>query len=240
MYIHNVVIEVTRVCNMVCDHCLRGKAEKRYMPTEYMNQFVEQITSIGNVTFTGGEPGLGTAQIREFLTICRNHNIDVESFYIATNGTVASDEFIRVLMDWYLYCDNTDDLSRVDISNDQYHDLNQETINRLRGLSFVGNKHSEIHPYQEDWNINEGYWRMHSNTGREITPSPIELEVGYTHNTIYEGEIYLNCRGNIINGCNLSFESQERRENIVCHVSDFSIDAIEAYNDKYFPEEEVA
>jgi hypothetical protein len=36
-----------------------------------------------------------------------------------------------------------------------------------------------------------------------------------------EGDLYLNCKGNIINGCDWSFENQDNPKNIISHVSTF-------------------
>ena len=40
---------------------------------------------------------------------------------------------------------------------------------------------------------------------------------------------YLNCKGNIIAGCDWSYESQDNPERIVCNVGDLTLDKIEEY-----------
>ena len=67
MHINNLMIEVTRRCNLKCDHCLRGDAQNKDISTEYIDALLDQVTSIGSVTFTGGEPFLATYIIDYFL-----------------------------------------------------------------------------------------------------------------------------------------------------------------------------
>lgn len=46
MYIsdaNNVVIEITRRCNMCCAHCLRGDAENVDIQEKYINAFLDSF-----------------------------------------------------------------------------------------------------------------------------------------------------------------------------------------------------
>ena len=67
IFVGNLCLEVTRRCNMGCAHCLRGNAENLDMSRETIDQVLEQVDMIGQVTFTGGEPSLNMDTIRYFL-----------------------------------------------------------------------------------------------------------------------------------------------------------------------------
>lgn len=54
--IYNLVLEVTRRCNMCCAHCLRGEAQNMDMQKETIDKLLDQTDSISMVTFSGGEP----------------------------------------------------------------------------------------------------------------------------------------------------------------------------------------
>ena len=54
MNIRNLIVEVTRKCNMYCDHCLRGEPINVNMKKEYIDLLLDQVDNIGSVVFTGG------------------------------------------------------------------------------------------------------------------------------------------------------------------------------------------
>ena len=58
--IDNLIIEITRRCNMACAHCLRGDAQNIDIDPSYMLKLLRDnnIDYISMVTFTGGEPTL--------------------------------------------------------------------------------------------------------------------------------------------------------------------------------------
>lgn len=67
MDIQNLVLEITRRCNMHCAHCLRGEAEDKDMDFAVIDRILELADSVQSVTFTGGEPSLYIPAIRYFF-----------------------------------------------------------------------------------------------------------------------------------------------------------------------------
>ena len=225
LIISDLIIESTRRCNMACDHCLRGKAEKLNMSKDIQETFLNQVESISTITFTGGEPSLYPQAINDFIGICEDKNIYVGSFYIATNAKQASDEFISAILRLYLFCDDTE-MSGVDISNDQFHENDSKTIEKLQTFTFSRLKYSE----QPRHFINQGFYADNFGDGRNETPSSFEIDGNY----ISENQISLNCEGNIIAGCDWSFERQREEDVIVCHVSEKDyLNAFEEYNEQF-------
>ena len=88
-----LVFELTRKCNMKCQHCLRGKAENKNISKEILNNFLSQVSSIGSITFGGGEPTLNLQGMRDIIESILINNVKVRNFYIVTNGKVFHKEF---------------------------------------------------------------------------------------------------------------------------------------------------
>ena len=170
----------------------------------------------------------------------------------ATNGSVATSEFILLLMDWYVFCHLEEDTyfdeelaSTVEISNDRYHFVDEGKARKLQCLKFVNMKWPEKyfneHPqlFIPDSQINEGRHRENYNLGRDLYARAIEFVDGYEEDNGYiESSIYLNCNGRVINGCDWSYQSQLKPKLNICRANEFSLEAVHAYNDLWFPEGE--
>jgi hypothetical protein len=191
------------------------------MKSEYINILLRNVDYISEVTFTGGEPSLNPQIINQFLDIVRKYNVGVGNFYIATNAIKADDEFIKAILNLYLYCDDNE-ISQLHISNDNFHTINQDTVKRLLAFKFSSLKYDKSPIYEHM--VNEGRFHKTYNIGRENSKYEADIE---------DTAIYLNCKGNVINGCDWSYAHQDNKSNIICQVNDFSLDAIEAYNTKY-------
>lgn len=94
--ISTLVVEVTRRCNMHCEHCLRGDFEDCCMDADFnmIPEIFNGVESIGCITFTGGEPSLN----HEFITACVDYiekkDIYVGGVFIATNGLIYCQELV--------------------------------------------------------------------------------------------------------------------------------------------------
>ena len=71
---------------MGCAHCLRGNAENLDMSRETIDQVLEQVDMIGQVTFTGGEPSLNMDTIRYFFAQARRYGKLPRSFLLQPTG----------------------------------------------------------------------------------------------------------------------------------------------------------
>lgn len=100
---YELIIEVTRRCNMHCAHCLRGDTEDQDVSFKVIDNTLKHFDSIGTISFTGGEPSLNIQAIKHALTYCKKHRIQVDSFFIATNGLENMDNLIKVCDKWYDY-----------------------------------------------------------------------------------------------------------------------------------------
>jgi len=222
----NLIIEVTRRCNMICGHCLRGKAQNKKMTREYMISTITQFDYISNITFSGGEPSLNPAAIEDFIHICQMNDVSVGNFFIATNGKRCTQRFIDAVNHLYNFCDDNE-VSKISISNDEFHeDATEIALNRLFNLEFASNRNEDGKLefwYGEKTNmINQGLFSENYGYGRENTPESFEYvdKEELKDGNINELTLYLNCDGKIILGCDWSYKNQKKH--VLCN-SDESI-----------------
>ena len=99
--VRSLILEVTRRCNMCCGHCLRGDAQDLDMQKETVDTLLEQVGSIGEVTFSGGEPSLNVPLIRYFFKKARELRVMPYSFYVVTNGKTNQMDLATALLEVY-------------------------------------------------------------------------------------------------------------------------------------------
>ena len=225
MNIPNLIIEVTRRCNMQCDHCLRGCQQAKDIDHAYIDRAFSIVDSVNTLTITGGEPSLNVQAIEYILSSAELHGVSIDSFYIVTNGLKVKPDFVIACLKLYAYCE-CKEMCQVHVSNDYYHSC-EDSYNTelLDGLSFFSRKFSIEGESYESGLINEGFAAEHGMGYRENKDHGFEIDTDYG---IEEGEVYLNCNGDIVSGCDWSYESQEKHK--VCRVEDLSLDALSEYN----------
>lgn len=199
---------MTRRCNMECEHCLRGDAQNKDITRGILENFLldNEIEYISTVTFTGGEPSLNIRAIEDFMNICGKAEIEVESFYVVTNGKKVTDKFILVLMELWLFC-SRNDISAVEVSRSQWHEYEEQDedgIKKLQILKFARERNM-LDPKRiinegrgVEWNQGSGY------KGQTIEPKD--------HIDPDDQEVYLNVNGDILSSCDLSYKSQEKHK----------------------------
>jgi len=224
MEIYNLVIEVTRRCNMECEHCLRGEAENVDMDIKHVENLFQKIDYISTLTLSGGEPTLAYKIIDKILETAKNHSVEIGSFYIATNGKHVPDGFLLSLIKLHIYCDDNE-ISCVNWSNDEYHEGEYpESIEKLEVFSFAQPKYTDNIGRNVIAEGKAEYFGEKYNT-REY----FEAEKVGDRTVIIDGNVYLNCEGNLIAGCDWSYESQRMEENIICPVSEFNAEKMEQF-----------
>ena len=138
--IDELMVEVTRRCNMRCSHCLRGNARKENLNVELFNEFLDAVASIGCLVFGGGEPSLAPNVMMDILKLVKTKSIPVYRFYIVTNGKKVSKSFLDAIMRWYEYVEDDyyDDMtSMLALSQDKFHEpVPEKNKKKLRMFSF--------------------------------------------------------------------------------------------------------
>lgn len=85
---NNIAFEVTRRCNMRCEHCMRGDAQNHTISKEVIDRTLDQVLVIGEMLLTGGEPLLEPEIIDYIFDGIIKRKIKILSLVIVTNGTI--------------------------------------------------------------------------------------------------------------------------------------------------------
>jgi hypothetical protein len=151
----------------------------------------------------------------------KQYHVQLGFLDLTTNAKRATPQFITALLDFYEYSDDKDCFA-ISYSDDYFHEAPTRARDRLRALRFV-------HPRGQQ-NLNpstllaEGRWK--DNTDLKVTPQLFVIDMDADQ---VLGEIYLNCKGNIVSSCDMSYKHQDDPEAIVCHVNYLNI--IQSLND---------
>lgn len=211
-------LEITRRCNMACKHCLRGDAQLVDITHEIIDKALENVTEINNIVFTGGEPSLNIEAMRYTLDKCEEDGIFVGAFYVVTNGKQVEIDFIKTMLDWYVFCvDNGGDpeMCGLALSKDDFHErISAQNELLLRGVSFFReDKFQRGHGTK--WIIAEG--RAADIPGartNEMSYLPT-IDV-YNKNEVktisINDTIYVSADGKVVAGCDWSFENQAKHQ----------------------------
>jgi len=200
-------IESTRRCNMKCRHCCRGDAQNIDMSIDIIDIFFKQVSFIGVIGFTGGEPSLVPNILQDILNVAKKYKVRILSFQIVTNGKEISDEFIEVLQNWYDYCEHNMS-TNIFISIDKFH----EKVDDQRLLDAF----PKIVKRRDTKNVcAEG--RLWSRTK---LPRLVQEEVIIIGNHI-NSVMYLNCFGDLLCGVDWSYDSQTVHK--ICNVTSKNI-----------------
>ena len=131
-----LVMEITRCCNLECKHCFRGDAQSAFMSTDTINNLLSNLYEIDHLVLSGGEPFIAIRQMNEVADAIHKMGIKVGRISIITNGTLLNSEIMMALEKLQLVCG---ELS-VKVSDDKFHMLELER----KGLLNRRNSHLNI------------------------------------------------------------------------------------------------
>lgn len=150
--LEELIMEITRVCNLDCGHCFRGESQNAYMDINTIRNLMSNIESIDHLVLSGGEPLIALHQLFEVADTIHRNGIRVDRISVITNGTVLSSEIIRALEMLREVCK---ELS-VRISDDKFHrmaldrknlknrrNVNYALLNKLFGATLYGTPRRE-------------------------------------------------------------------------------------------------
>lgn len=219
--VNTLVLEITERCNMSCAHCLRGPAQDLDMADEIIEKALKDITWIGTLVFTGGEVALYPHAMEVALQYCKDHEIEVESFYLVTNGKDVNEAFLHIVLDWAVYTapNDYDNMSGISLSSDQFHDrIKDRNKQILKRFSFYREDHQTK---KMEYLIKEG--RARTLTGNYAFRDPhdyvLQKMVGDSDNCIgfddeltgnnriymYDSNVYVSAAGAVKIGCDDSY-----------------------------------
>lgn len=225
LYIENLILEVTRKCNMSCAHCMRGNAEELDLSFSTIQPLLDRLDGIGTITFTGGEPTLHIPVMKETLNYCQEKEIPIYNFYIVTNGKQISDEFLLFLLHLYQYCyehnDEVNEFSGLALSKDDFHEpIPSKNQALLSAFTFY-------HPQEK---ANDFTKVPIVPTGRALSlPNDIYNVLDHIPDTyipditefddnisINDGDCYITAKGDITFNCNTSYQVEDKTATYTC------------------------
>jgi hypothetical protein len=171
------------------------------MSKEVIDRLLESVTSIGNLTFTGGEPTLGLSAIKYFIKKVIDRHIYVGSFYVVTNGKIQSMALMHALIDLYQVCEDQESCT-LTVSRDQFHEgCRTPAYEALRFYQPEG-RDKDI---SWDTIINEGMAEYNGIGKREIHIPKFSVEQDGYGDVRVEEMVYVSANGNVISACDCSY-----------------------------------
>ena len=233
-YIENLCIEVTRKCNMRCEHCLRGNAQNVDIDMRHIDAILSHCEGINSITFTGGEPTLNLTAIEYTINEIVRREIPLGSFYVVTNGKVFRNRLVDILDKAYEYCYEKE-ICGLAVSNDEFHRKYQnEKFNHILSRyryrdDYYDFEREYFRINDKRWNflrgglLDEGraknlptYYERRENKVSEY----VEDNVHLLRENYIGGTLYLNALGELVNGCDWSYASQKQRKIATIHEWD--------------------
>ena len=214
MRVFNLAIEVTRRCNMTCESCLRGDAENIDMTKKQIDEILDQVDEINEVTLSGGEPTLCLDIIKYFFEKAEQLGKYPDSFYLATNGMTNQAELAHILLDAYSKCDDKEACA-VSLSLDDFHDGRQSDY--IKGLAFYSPVKARRGEDPERWAIRMGRAdRNGIGTYRDVT-TRFSIDTDENQNDIQRIEIdmiYVSANGFVYPDCDISYNIMDMNEKV--------------------------
>lgn len=90
-----LMFEVTRQCNLKCEHCFRGDMQNVIMTKKIIDKALDQIWYVEHIDITGGEPFLAPEIIEYLANSIIKRNLRFMSFTMVVNGTIFGEKAIR-------------------------------------------------------------------------------------------------------------------------------------------------
>jgi hypothetical protein len=203
-----LVLCVTRRCNLACFHCMRGKYQNKDMSKKLIDIVLSQTQRIHTVTFSGGEPSLATKVIDYFLKSAKASKVTIGSFYIVTSGIKESRELINTMLDLYSYCDEPDYCS-FRISGDRFHHGNKKPNTKLYESIVFYNKEESFYEYTTDSTYDQGYAHDNQLGSRKLVFDVPYLDIDKDSGIIdVHNKLYIGTTGNVLTTCDVSYKNE--------------------------------
>lgn len=218
--IYNLILEVTRRCNMSCAHCMRGDSQSMDADPILIPKLFEGVSEIETLTFSGGEPTLNTPYMKAVVDYIIEYRIPVHGCFIATNAKVYSPELVKCVRrlweaeqgsgdqlttpaKWVIEHGDEEEYScfSIAISGDDYHEaIPSVNIQRYFRSGFFSNM-----------KINNGKRYIFARGRGALIPGAFDrpiakLSAEMDNDTLVVDEAYVSCTGTVVTDCDLPFE----------------------------------
>lgn len=132
--VEELLMEVTRFCNLDCKHCFRGEAQNAFMSFDTIHNLLANVDHIEKLVLSGGEPLVAIRQLNEVANTIKRNNIMVDEISIITNGTVLNTDIICALENVQSVCSTFN----LRVSDDKFHRmaLERNGLTNRRNVNF--------------------------------------------------------------------------------------------------------
>lgn len=191
---------------MQCLHCIRGNSQRLDMSREVINKVFSQVTSVGCLMLTGGEPSLACGVIETIIEHIHMRKTDVQNFWCITNGLAGrqrAERFAMALTKLHWLCGSDEDgMSGLSVSSDAWHeDVAIPAV--YEKLKFYQERRHG--PQSQDAVILEGRAKLNG-IGRREAKSQGSFDVEeFDGNMHIGGDLYVAANGNVTSECDMSF-----------------------------------
>lgn len=210
-----LIFEVGRECNQlpICRHCLRGGVEDKTIDVKLVKKFLKkEISAIGSITFTGGEPTLYEKEIIQIIDFIIKQEIPCREFYIASNGLIKAPKLMAKLAEFYAYTlcysySREDNYSKFELSNDEFHkSVPDENKRFFQAFAFYGER--TYMTKKNAW-IPEGNALLNGfKGGREVNKKATFDVEDFDDDELYVTMLYFNAEGYLLPDCDYSYKTQ--------------------------------
>lgn len=141
MIFEELAIEITRKCNLKCEHCMRGESQDSSITKEIIDKIFKNVEDCQSVAFLGGEPLLEIELIEYLVTkIIKNWNTEV--IQLTTNGTLKDKRIIEI---FNTFCKSKQYRQAfIIISADEFHNKNESDKTYNYFLNLAKNTNIEL------------------------------------------------------------------------------------------------
>lgn len=175
MYVEKIMLEFTRNCDLICEHCCRGDKEIVNMSLDTIDNVFNGVKHVEEIFLTGGEPLIAIIQLEYLAKLISEGMISVDRVSFITNATVLSSRILKVLKTLSEHVELD-----IRLSSDIFHifelerlgwlEKREENIKVLREL-FGLKIHTSTDP-AEDKHMTRGL--IASGRAKNITPERLE------------------------------------------------------------------
>lgn len=118
-----LMIEITRKCNLKCEHCLRGDAQNITMGKEVIDKIFEDAADCKQILFTGGEPLLALDEIEYFVDKILESDWTTKNIAMTINGTIRDRRLIDIANK---FCRSREGQTvHIFVSDDEFHNTDE-------------------------------------------------------------------------------------------------------------------
>ena len=222
--------EVTRRCNMACEHCMRGDAQDLAISKEVIDKCLDRVAGVHSIILTGGEPFLEPDIIDYLFDGIIRRKIKIYGFSCMTNGSIRNEQIAKAwnrLADYiasiYEPTEDTEAdrkhlraIGQIVVSYDKYHQLDCDPLDTVKWYRQYLNNHCIAlrETFKKEDTIHMlgravGNEKIMDSGAVDYVVCPHKLSLVPKTNVV-ETTVQIGCSGIITTGEDSSYEQQDK------------------------------